>query len=330
MDYRDYYDVLGVSRSATDKEISSAFRKLARQYHPDTHPDDKDAESKFKAVNEAYQVLSDPEKRRKYDQLGRDWERVGQQQSAYRHTGTEEYSDFFETFFGGGGGFEDLGGMFGTAGRRRAPADIRLDLPVSLEEAFNGNRRTISFEQSEACPDCDGTGRKLRHEKGRSVAVACPKCSGRGLVTRRRTLTVQIPPGVGEGSQIRLAGEGDSTGRSDLYFVVKLQPHRFFRVQDHDLSCELPVMDYEAVLGAELKLPTLAGSWLTVRIPPGTQNGKRLRLKGQGMPKLKGGDRGDLYVGISIQIPLQLTPDERAHYEALAKTRQDQPRAHLF
>jgi molecular chaperone DnaJ/curved DNA-binding protein len=348
MEYRDYYEVLGVSRTATDKEISQAFRKLARKYHPDTHPDDAEAEKRFKAINEAYQVLSDADKRQKYDQLGQDWERISQQQDFARQQRqqaphSEDFSDFFETFFGGGGfggggfggggygGYEDLGSMFGErAGRRVHREDTRIELPVALSDAFNGARRTITFDQNEVCPECEGQGR-LISGRGRSrVATPCPRCGGRGSISRRRTLTVAIPAGVSDGKQIRLAGEGDSSGSTDLYFVVKLQPHPFFRVEGHDLHCDLPVMDYEAVLGGEVKVPTLSGSWLTVRLPAESQNGKRLRLKGQGMPKLKDTGRGDLYVAIRLQIPTALTDEERGHYEALARSRHDQPRSSLF
>jgi DnaJ-class molecular chaperone len=346
MEYRDYYDVLGVSRTATEKDISQAFRKLARKYHPDTHPNDAEAEKRFKEVNEAYQVLSDAEKRKKYDELGRDWERISQQQDfsrQYRQAPhSEDFSDFFETFFGGGGGFggysggggfggyEDLGGIFGGAGRRAHREDTRIELPVSLQDAFNGARRTITFDQNEVCPECDGQGRIITGRGRSRVATPCPRCGGRGSLSRRRTLTVSIPAGVTDGKQIRLAGEGDSSGTTDLYFVVRLQTHPFYRVEGNDLHCDLPVMDYEAVLGGEVKVPTLSGSWLTVRLPAETQNGKRLRLKGQGLPHLKGAGRGDLYVSIKVQIPTGLTEEERGHYEALAKSRHDQPRQNLF
>jgi DnaJ-class molecular chaperone len=341
MEYRDYYEVLGVSRTATDKEISQAFRKLARKYHPDTHPNDAEAEKQFKAVNEAYQVLSDADKRQKYDQLGKDWERVSQQQEysrQYRQSPhSEDFSDFFETFFGGGGfaggggfgGYEDLfGGARG--GPRVHREDTRIELPVSLADAFNGAKRTITFDQNEICPECEGQGRIIQGRGRSRVASPCSRCGGRGSISRRRTLTVSIPAGVTDGKQIRLAGEGDTSGTTDLYFVVRLQAHSFYRVEGHDLHCELPVMDYEAVLGGEVKVPTLSGSWLTVRLPAETQNGKRLRLKGQGLPKLKDTGRGDLYVSIKVQIPTQLTAAERDHYEALAKSRHDQPRENLF
>jgi DnaJ-class molecular chaperone len=340
MEYRDYYEVLGISRQATEKEISQAFRKLARQFHPDTHPDDPVAEKRFKAVNEAYQVLSDADKRRKYDELGKDWERISQQQDFSRQSRQaphgEDFSDFFETFFGGGfsggqggfGGFEDMGGRFGGRQAHREPT--RIDLPVALTDAFNGAKRTITFDQSEPCAECGGQGRIISGRGRNRVMSACPACGGRGVISRRRTLTVAIPAGVGDGQQIRLSGEGDSSGTSDLYFVVRLQPHPFFRVEGHDLHCQLPVMDYEAVLGGELKVPTLSGSWLTVRLPAESQNGRTLRLKGQGMPRLKGADRGDLYVSVKLQIPTGLTADERAHYEALAQTRHDQPRTNLW
>ncbi|MBC7544736.1 MAG: J domain-containing protein [Candidatus Sericytochromatia bacterium] len=335
MEYRDYYETLGVSRTATDKELSQAFRKLARKYHPDTHPNDAEAEKRFKAINEAYQVLSDADKRKKYDHLGADWERMGQQQASRQHRQSahnEDFSDFFETFFSGGGGYEDMaGGIFGQRGAKRAaPEPTRIDLTVSLADAFNGAKKTITFDQSDACPECEGGGRIVSGRGRGRVAVACPRCHGRGSTIRRRTLTVSIPSGVAEGSQIRLAGEGDASGTSDLYFVVHLEPHPFYRVTGSDLHCDLPVMDYEAVLGGELKVPTLSGSWLTVRLPAESQSGKRMRLKGQGIPHLKGGERGDLYIMIKILIPLELTADERSHFEALAVTRNDQPRANLF
>ncbi len=317
MQFKDYYETLGVPKTATEAEIKKAFRKLARQYHPDVvkEREKKTAEAKFKEINEAYEVLSDPEKRKKYDTLGADWERGGTPQQAPpnwqdfaqpgagRRPGGVEFefggtgfSDFFETFFGGRGrgggspfgGFEvdvGAGGGFGAPPRGH---DIEADLMVTLDEAINGNKRQISLRRSDS--------------------------------DKAETYNIRIPPGVHEGQRIRLTGQGGAAARGgkagDLYLRVRFAQHPDFRVEGHDLVHEHEVKPWVAVLGGEVRAPTLEGS-ARLKIPAGTQNGRRFRLKERGLSK-PGGGRGDLYVVIGIDIPETVTTEQRKVWEELA------------
>ena len=336
MDYKDYYQTLGVSRTASEKEIKSAYRRLARQYHPDINKDPK-ATERFKVINEAYEVLSDPKKRGKYDQLGADWERIEREQEYARQYqsqpgaqasgGFGEFSDFFNTFFSGESG--RFAG-FDTSGRRTATRergeDIEHPIEVSLEEAARGGERTIQTEVPEPCPTCGGSGftAERRQVGGRTVmeTVTCPTCGGQGVRATRRQIRVTIPAGVIEGSRIRVKGEGQRAAEhGDLYLRVHLLPHPRFAAKGRDLHTALPALDDQAVLGDEVMLPTLTGGQLQVRVPPGSQAGKVFRLKGKGLPALRDGVPGDLYATLEVRIPEPITAPMREVYERLREAR---------
>ncbi|NPV65814.1 MAG: J domain-containing protein [Anaerolineae bacterium] len=306
--YKDYYSVLGVSRDATQKDIKRAYRKLARQYHPDVNPGDKKAEERFKEINEAYEVLSDEEKRRQYDQLGaqyQQWQRMGGQGNVpwedlirqagggsihYEFDGAESFFDILNSFFGGG-----LGGRTGQQSRARGTAqgammkgrDIEQEITISLEEAYHGTRR-----------DFNRAGRRL---------------------------SVNIPPGARTGTRVRVSGKGESGYNGgppgDLYLVVNVQEHPTFKRDGDDLLVELPVDLYTAVLGGEVEVPTLGGK-VRLKVPPGTQSGQKFRLAGRGMPRLGASrEHGDLYVRILVQVPRSLTREEQELFERLAAMR---------
>jgi curved DNA-binding protein len=317
MEFKDYYATLGVSKTATDKELKQAYRKLARKFHPDVNPGDKAAETRFKEINEAYEVLGDGEKRRKYDELGANWRQYEQagagpggpgfgpgwppQGGTYRTVSPEEmedmfggespFSDFFTTFFGTGPRDGKRGARGGGArGRVRPGADLEHPIQLTLEEAFHGTTRRLSLKQA----------------------------------GHTRTIDVRIPAGVKDGARVRVAGEGEAgTGggaAGDLYLRVELQPHERFERRGNDLHATALVPVTTAVLGGEARIDTLDGRSLPFRIPPTTQNGQIMRLKGHGMPARGGGDeRGDLYVKVNVQTPKSLTPEQREHYEALAR-----------
>jgi curved DNA-binding protein len=300
---RDYYQVLGVGRTASDKEIRNAYRKLARQHHPDLNPNNKSAELKFKEIGEAYDVLSDPDKRKKYDRYGHDWQRVEAAEKAgagvdfgsYRTSrggpsvdfgqgmGSDSFGDLFEQLFGG------------ARGSRNGPArgqDIEYSAPISLEEAFSGTLRTIQLQQPGG---------------------------------QAQRLEVKIPAGVTDGSRVRVAGKG-SPGRNggspgDLFVVTTIAPHPRFRREGDDLSTTIDVPLHQAVLGGEVFVPTPKGTRLALRLPPETQNGQRFRLAGQGMPRLGSNSRGDLYAEVKVQLPTRLTPRERELFAELAESR---------
>ena len=296
MDYKDYYEILGVPRTATPEEIRSAFRKKAREYHPDVAKDKVKGAEKFKEVNEAYEVLSDPAKRTKYDQMGREapgggfaWQgspgQAGMPDMEEFHFGGTGYSDFFEHLFGGTAG----GGFRGPGGRRmaRRGSDIEGDLMVPLEEALRGSVREVTLQRG----------------------------------GKTETYRVKIPAGVREGQRIRLAGKGES-GRSggeagDLYLRVRLARHPDLRVEGCDLYADLEVAPWEAVLGASVPVPTLDGA-VTLKIPAGSTAGQKLRLRGQGLPREDGG-RGDLYAVLEIAVPDQVGPEEKKLWEKLAE-----------
>jgi curved DNA-binding protein len=335
MEFKDYYATLGVPKTATDKEIKQAYRKLARKYHPDVNPGDKAAEARFKEINEAYEVLGDPEKRRKYDELAANWRLYEQAQRSgfnpfaaggpfgeggpFGRTGpfrgwsfdfgsgqfrngslgdlfdeeADLFSEFFRTFFGD---MPPTDRARGRASRARGGRDLEHDVELTLEEAFHGTTRRLAL--------------------------------ARGGATR--TLEVRIPPGVDEGSRVRVAGEGEpGTGGApagDLYLRVRLRPHPRFDRKGADLYTRVVVPVTTAVLGGEVEVPTLAGTRLRLKIPPTTQPGQVFRLRGQGMPLLaKPGERGDLYATVEIELPRQLTPELRRAWEALARLEQAAP-----
>ncbi|MEO6846641.1 MAG: J domain-containing protein [Chthoniobacterales bacterium] len=310
--FRDYYETLGVSKTATADEMKSAFRKLARKFHPDTAKDKKAAEEKFKEINEAYEVLGDPEKRKKYDSYGANWQQGGaqpptgwdQQYTQGRggqgfdpgeefHFGGTGFSDFFEQLFGSrraGGGMRGGGGGF--EGFQQGPSngqDVEADIMVTLEEGLNGSTRQVSFRRSNS--------------------------------NKVETYTVKIPKGVREGQRIRLAGQGGVGSKGgkagDLYLRVKFQKHPDFHVEGSDLYYDMEIPVAKAVLGAEIEVPTLDGR-ARLRIPAGSQNGKKFRLSNRGLPE-KGGTRGDYYATLSVMLPEKITPEQKALWEQIAQ-----------
>jgi curved DNA-binding protein len=324
MEFKDYYSTLNVAKTASEKEIKAAYRKLARKLHPDVNPGDKTAESKFKEINEAYEVLGDPDKRKKYDELGANWrmyEQAGAQGGASPFAGwnvnqgsgapggfrtmTQEemdemfggespFSDFFTTFFGGGGFGAQAGARAGrtSAGRtrQRPGRDVEHEIELSLEDAYHGSTRRLS----------------LKHDG------------------HARTVDVRIPGGVGDGSRVRISGEGEQghggAQSGDLYLRVRLAPHPVFERKGRDLYVKVPLPVTTAVLGGEAEVQTLSGKPARLRIPALTQNGQVFRLKGYGMPAVgKTDDKGDLYARVEAQLPDKVTEEERTHYEALAK-----------
>ena len=319
VEFKDYYATLGVAKAATEKEVKQAYRKLARKFHPDVNPGDKQAEHRFKEINEAYEVLGDQAKRRKYDELGANW-RMYEQAEAQGgpnpfagwtvnmgggggggHTMTPEemealfgnahpFSDFFTTFFGGSPAGADARRDTRGRGRQRAGRDLEHEIELTLEDAYHGTTRRLS----------------LKHEG------------------HARTVDVRIPPGVGDGSRVRVAGEGEhgvgGARAGDLYLRVRLAPHPEFERKGQDLYVKVSTPVPTVVLGGQAEVRTLAGKPVRLRIPALTQNGQVFRLKGYGMPKVASPqDKGDLYARVDVQMPTELSPAEREHYEALAK-----------
>jgi DnaJ-class molecular chaperone len=362
MDFRDYYKVLGVERGATAAEIKSAYRKLARKYHPDVNPNNKEAEQRFKEANEAYQVLGDAEKRKKYDQLGADWERGTPQEDIFRQysgpRGGEAgggFSDFFERFFGGGGfsmgggrgrrGSSRAGSDFMDFGAGGAPArapDLETEVTISLREAMRGTKRRLELVAADDCPQCGGSGMVAHQEKRPNMRVIrsaepCPRCSGRGTIPARRTLEVTIPLGMTDGDRIRLKGQGGKGPRpefnGDLFLTVRLERDPVFALSGRDTRCELPVWDYEAALGAEVVAPTVDGR-ISLKIPPDSQSGRVMRLRGRGIPAHGKQPAGDLLYEIKVLAPTDMTDEERRLMEQLAERRKARavpdPRAELI
>lgn len=329
VEFKDYYKTLGIARDASDADIKKAFRKLARLYHPDVAKDKKGAEAKFKEINEAHEVLSDADKRRKYDELGANWDQAGAGRPAGYggargrsgagngeeefHFGGTGFSDFFERFFGQGrGGGVDMDDVLRGARRGRRPTgepeyaerggDIEGDILVTLHEALHGSMRSLSLRRTDP------------H-------------SGE---TEAETFKVRIPPGAQEGRRIRVPGKG-SPGigggpQGDLYLRVRLAAHPDFEVRGADLYHEMDVAPWEAVLGARLEVPTLSGT-IKLTIPPGTNSGRQLRVRGQGLPRSPGGERGDFYVVVNLQVPEQITAEEREAWETLARVSRFEARA---
>jgi molecular chaperone DnaJ len=337
---RCYYETLGVSRTATEAELKVAFRKLAMQHHPDRNPGDKECEHRFKELNEAYDVLKDGDKRAAYDRFGH---------AAFEHGGPGGHgfgSDFASTF---ADIFDDLFGMGGRRSRgsgRERGADLRYDMEISLEEAFGGKTAQIRIPtpvtceacsgsgakagtRPRACPTCGGQGR-IRHAqgfftlertcpacqgRGQVIADPCPNCSGSGRVSRERTLSVNIPAGVEDGTRIRLAGEGEAGVRGgptgDLYIFLSLEPHLFFQRDGADLHCRVPISMVAAALGGSFDVPTIDGGKTKVKVPEGTQSGRRFRLQGKGMPVLRSKQVGDMYVQVVVETPQKLTKRQK-------------------
>ena len=322
----DYYQVLGVGRDASQKEIKQAYRRLARKYHPDLNPDDKAAEGKFKEMNAAYQVLSDPDKRKKYDQYGDQWEYADQfAKSGGQERGRWDFGKGGTTFeYGDVDGFGDiLSSLFGNAAAgprmRRGPQrgqDVESTIEVTLEEAYQGSKRVIQLQTNEPCAACGGTGRV-----GDRV---CTICNGSGGKAAPKRLEVRIPAGVKDGSRIRIAGEGGpgrvGGGKGDLYLVVKVLPHRTFERKGDDIHTEVPVPLVTAMLGGEVRVPTLDGS-LSLKIPRETQNGRVFRLARKGMPVLGSDGYGNMFARAKVVLPTNLTDEEQKLFEKLRSLR---------
>jgi molecular chaperone DnaJ len=322
---KDYYQILGVSRNASEKEIKQAYRRLARKHHPDLNPNDKSAEAKFKEINAAYEVLSNPEKRKKYDQFGEQWEYAeqfaksgGQERvrwdfgkggTTFEYGDLSGFGDMFSSLFG------DSGRGFRTRGPQRGQ-NIESPIEVTLEEAYHGSTRVIQLQTEEPCTACGGTGRV-----GNRV---CTICNGAGGKVNPKRLEVKIPAGVRDGSRIRIAGEGGpgraGGNKGDIYLVAKILPHKLFERKGDDLYTEVSVPLATAMLGGEVKLPTLNGS-LSLKIPPETQNGKVFRMAGKGMPQLGNSKYGNMFAKVKVVLPTNLTEEERKLFERLRSLR---------
>jgi curved DNA-binding protein len=340
--YKDYYQSLGVPRNAGEAEIKRAFRKLAREHHPDVAKDKKKAEEKFKEINEAYEVLGDPEKRKRYDELGANWQsgaefrpppgwdQFGGARGRERRTeaggfefqfGGTGFSDFFEQLFGGAArGRHPYPGAFEDERLAERGRDIEGDILVTLEEARRGSVRSVSVRRNVPCPQCSGS--------GRSLGRICTSCGGTGQVQHTETCQVKIPAGVAEGQKLRLAGRGEagagSGGPGDLFLRVRMARHPDFEVDGHNLVHEVELAPWEAVLGASVEVPTLDGK-VSIRIPAGTQTGQKLRVRGRGLAE-RNGTHGDLIVVASIEVPPTVSDKERQLWEQLARESRFSPR----
>lgn len=332
---RDNYEVLGVERNAGEQEIKKAYRKLARQYHPDVNPGDKGAEEKFKEVTEAYDVLSDPEKRARYDQFGH----ADPSQGGFGDAGG--FGDIFDMFFGGGGGQRRGGPQRGS--------DLRYSMSLSFEEAVFGVEKEIQIPRDETCTDCQGSGAApgthpttcsqchgsgqvkvtqrtpfgqiqtartcpTCHGEGRTVSSPCPSCHGQGKVRKVKTIKISIPQGSEDGLNLRLSGDGEAGAKGgppgDLYIILQVKPHKFFERDGNDVYCEVPITFIQAALGAEIDVPTLDGV-VKMKVPEGTQTSTVFRLKGHGIPYRRGSGRGDQHVRAVLTTPTKLNEKQK-------------------
>ncbi|MEJ2623427.1 MAG: molecular chaperone DnaJ [Pseudolabrys sp.] len=329
MSKRDYYEVLGVTRECTEVELKAAFRKLAMQHHPDRNPGDTECEHKFKEINEAYDVLKDGDKRAAYDRFGHAaFEQGGAGGAGFGADFGTTFADIFEGIFGMGGGRAG-GGRASDLDEAFAGKTAQLRLPTSVTcEACSGTGAKAGTKPK-TCSTCGGAGR-VRHApgcftlertcpacqgRGQVIDDPCPSCSGAGRVTRERTLSVNIPPGVEDGTRIRLAGEGEAGLRGgppgDLYIFLSIIPHEFFQRDGADLHCRVPVSMVTAALGGEFEVPSIDDSKARVKVPAGTQTGRRFRLSGKGMPVLRSKQTGDMYVQVVVETPQNLTKRQR-------------------
>jgi molecular chaperone DnaJ len=350
---RDYYEVLGVSRSASEPELKSAYRRLALKNHPDRNPGDKAAEERFKEAAEAYAVLADRDKRAAYDRFGHAGVSAGAGAAGFDPTIFADFSDIF----GGLGDLFGFGDLFGAARRRHGPmrgADLRYDLEIAFDESAKGTETSIQIPREESCETCGGSGAapgtspetcaqchgrgQLRYQQGfltvsrpcgqcrgtgRVITRPCATCRGAGRVSRERKLTVKIPAGISAGQRLRLYGEGEHGANGgppgDLYVVVHVQEHPFFQREGDDLICEMPVTFPVLALGGSIDVPTLDAE-SSLAVPAGTQSGARFKLRGKGMPNVSGRGRGDLHVVVRAVVPRKLTKDQKKLLEQLAKT----------
>jgi molecular chaperone DnaJ len=339
MSKRDYYEVLGVTRTCSDGELKTAFRKLAMKWHPDKNPGDNSCEQQFKEINEAYDVLKDEQKRAAYDRFGHAAFDGGGGHAGFGSDFGSAFSDIFEGIFG-------MTGARGRASGRERGADLRYNLEITLEESFHGKTAQLNLPTNVACEVCSGTGAKagtepvlcrtcggsgrIRHAqgfftiertchscqgRGSVIEEPCVNCGGAGRVTRERTLEVHIPAGVEDGTRIRLASEGEAGMRGgpqgDLYIFLSIKPHPVFQREGADLYCRVPISMVTAALGGEFEVPTLEGGRTAVKVPEGAQTGKRFRLSGKGMPVLRSKNRGDMYVQVAVETPQKLTKRQR-------------------
>lgn len=358
-DKQDYYELLGVDRNADETELKRAYRKMAMKYHPDRNPDDKEAEQKFKEVNEAYEVLSDKEKRNLYDQFGHAGVNQNMGGGGYGGAGFGGFEDIINEMFGGGfgGGF---GGFGGGSSRRQGPRkgkDIRVDITLTFEQAAFGKKQSIEFYRTEECPTCHGDGAEpgtdvhtcskcngsgeMRvaqrslfgetisvracdacHGRGKTFDQPCHTCKGKGRVKKKKTIEVDIPAGVFNGAQMSLRAEGDlghkGGPRGDVMVVIRVQAHESFQRDGNDIFLEMPISYTQAVLGAEVDVPTLDGK-VQFKIPAGTPSGKQFRLKGKGVPVLNGYGRGDQYVRVFVEVPKNLNGKQKSALKAFAE-----------
>ena len=347
---RDFYDVLGVNKNASPEELKSAYRKLAVKHHPDKNPGDKTSEDKFKEASEAYGILSDQEKKQNYDNFGHAAFEGGSGRQGGGFGGAD-FSDIFEDFFG------DFGGGGKSRGRRSTSnrgSDLRYDLSITLEEAYEGKKQDIKFSTTEKCNTCKGNGSKpgsspdrcttcggngkVRSNQGFfTVQQTCPQCAGsgeqitnpcndcngQGSKQAAKKISVTIPKGVDDGTRIRLAGKGEAGTKGgesgDLYLFVNVHTHDLFKRSDENLFFEFPISIADAALGTTIEIPTIDGGKAKIKIPDGTQNGKQFRLKGKGMPYMRGSGNGDLYVQVNTEVPISLN---KAQKELLEKFRE--------
>lgn len=357
---RDYYELLGASKGATDAELKKAYRKKAMELHPDRNKDNPEAEAQFKEINEAYEVLKDADKKAAYDRYGHAAFEGGMGGGGRGHPGAggadfaSAFSDVFDDLFGNFGGGQRSGGPQ----RAVRGSDLRYNLTVSLETAFTGKQETISVKTSVACNECDGTGAeggaepstcptcsgmgKVRAQQGFfTVERTCPTCSGRGQIItnpcgtcggagrtqKDRSLGVSIPPGVETGTRIRLAGEGEAGLRGgpsgDLYIFIEVEDHPIFEREGQNLFCRIPVSMATAALGGEIEAPTIDGGRSRVKVPAGAQTGKQMRLRGKGMPALRGNGAGDLYLEMAVETPVNLTSKQKELLREFEKLAED-------
>ena len=352
---RDFYEILGVTRNAGDLELKSAYRRLAKDFHPDRNAGDKDAERKFKEVNEAYEALKDPQKRAAYDQFGHaafEGGRGGAQ--GFGPDFASSMSDIFDDLFG-----EFMGGRRGAGpqrqrGGKERGADLRYNLEIALAEAYAGKTAHVRVPASVTCETCDGSGAKAGtkpkacgtcggngkvrasqgfftiertcpacHGRGETIDDPCPTCQGAGRLVKERTLSVNIPSGVEDGTRIRLAGEGEAGLRGgpagDLYIFLSIKPHEFFQRDGADVFCKVPISMTTAALGGQIDVPTLEGTSTRVKVPDGTESGKQFRLKGKGMPVLRSKVTGDMYIQVDVETPKNLTRKQRELLEEFEK-----------
>jgi len=356
---QDYYETLGVARGASPEDLKKAYRKLAMQHHPDRNPGDKKAEQRFKELNEAYDVLKDEQKRAAYDRFGHAaFEGGANGRAGDPGFNMGGFADIFDEMFGE---FMGGGGRRSGAGGRQAPqgADLRYNLEISLEDAFHGKTAQVRLATAVLCEECAGTGAeagsrpvtcptcrghgKVRsqqgfftvertcpscHGQGAVIEKPCSSCRGQGRVRRERTLNVNIPAGVEEGTRIRLAGEGEAgvrgTPPGDLYIFLTMQPHRFFQRDGADIYCRVPLPMTTAALGGAIEVPTVDGTRARVTISPGSQTGQQFRLKGKGMSILRESRRGDMYVEVTVETPVNLTKEQQELLRQFEKAGGDQ------